>query len=111
MSLYGIQKFFFDVNRNPEVQQVYLGGGVALDDLLTRYPLDQEESAAIREGDIGKLYVMGCNGQLLMHFAPLLDMPWAEYLEAMREGVREHGPVRAGVYAMTTGIDEKLIGI
>ena len=30
-------------------------------------------------------------------------MPWADYIEAMRDGVRRHGPVRAGVYAMTTG--------
>jgi hypothetical protein len=28
-----------------------------------------------------------------MHFAPLLGLPWAEYLEAMREGVRK---LRAG---------------
>ena len=39
-----------------------------------------------------------------MHFAALLGMPWADYIEAMREGVRRHGPVRAGIYAMTTSI-------
>jgi hypothetical protein len=55
--------------------------------------------------------VLGCNGQLLMHFAPLLGMPWAEYIEAMREGVRKYGPVRAGIYAMTTGADEKVAGV
>ena len=50
-------------------------------------------------------------GQLLMHFAPLLGIPWADYLEAMREGVRKYGPVRAGIYAMTTGTDEKVAGV
>ena len=32
-------------------------------------------------------------------------------LKAMREGVRKYGPVRAGIYAMTTGTDEKVAGI
>jgi hypothetical protein len=35
--------------------------------------------------------VLGANGQLLMHFAALLGMPWADYIEAMREGVRRTG--------------------
>ena len=74
--------------------------------LLDDYELDAEEREAILAGDIGKLYVLGANGQLLMHFAALLGMPWADYIEAMREGVRRHGPVRAGIYAMTTSTDE-----
>jgi len=41
----------------------------------------------------------------------LLGMPWADYIEAMREGVRRHGPVRAGIYAMTTSTDEKVAGV
>jgi hypothetical protein len=46
-----------------------------------------------------------------MHFAALLGMPWADYIEAMREGVRRYGPVRAGIYAMTTSLDEKVAGV
>jgi hypothetical protein len=46
-----------------------------------------------------------------MHFAALLGMPWAEYIEAMRGGVRKYGPVRAGIYAMTTSTDEKVAGV
>jgi hypothetical protein len=57
------------------------------------------------------MYVLGTNGQLLMHFAAYLGMPWADYLQAMRDGVARHGPVRAGVYAMTTEIDEKVAGL
>ncbi len=79
--------------------------------LLGAYDFTDEEREAIDAGDIGKLYVLGCNGQLLMHFAPLLGIPWADYLEAMREGVRKYGPVRAGIYAMTTGTDEKVAGV
>ena len=106
-----MQKLLFAMNREPQVQSRYREGGAARDALLAEYDLGEEERAALREGDIGKLYVLGCNGQLLMHFAPLLGMPWAEYIEAMREGVRKYGPVRAGIYAMTTGTSEKVAGV
>ena len=108
MSLYATQKFLYDLNRDPAVQQRYRE---ARDALLAGYDLNNEERNAIAVGDIGKLYVLGCNGQLLMHFAPLLGIPWADYLEAMRDGVRKYGPVRAGIYAMTTSTDEKVAGV
>jgi Aromatic-ring-opening dioxygenase LigAB, LigA subunit len=108
MSLYGTQKLLFHLNRDAGVQKRYRED---LRALLEDYELDAEERAAIVAGDIGKLYVLGSNGQLLMHFAALLGMPWADYIEAMREGVRRHGPVRAGVYAMTTATDEKVAGV
>jgi hypothetical protein len=108
MSLYSTQKFLFHLNRDPAVQQRFRAD---LPALLDAYELDAEERAAILAGDIGKLYVLGSNGQLLMHFAALLGMPWADYIEAMRAGVRRHGPVRAGIYAMTTSTDEKVAGV
>ncbi|WP_426391093.1 aromatic ring-opening dioxygenase subunit LigA [Variovorax sp. R-27] len=111
MSLYAMQKFLFALNREQEVQRRYAEGGEARAALLSAYDFTDEEREAIDAGDIGKLYVLGCNGQLLMHFAPLLGIPWADYLEAMREGVRKYGPVRAGIYAMTTGTDEKVAGV
>ena len=111
MSLYAMQKFLFALNREAEVQSRYAEGGEVRAALLASYDLDGEEREAIATGDIGKLYVLGCNGQLLMHFAPLLGIAWADYLEAMREGVRKYGPVRAGIYAMTTGTDEKVAGV
>lgn len=108
MSLYATQKFLFHLNRDGAVQKRFRSD---LPGLLGDYALDEEERAAIRAGDIGKLYVLGSNGQLLMHFAALLGMPWADYIEAMREGVRRHGPVRAGIYAMTTSTEEKVAGV
>ena len=111
MSLYAMQKFLFALNREPEVQRRYAEGCNARAALLDGFDLSAEEREAIDSGDIGKLYVLGCNGQLLMHFAPLLGMPWADYIAAMREGVRKYGPVRAGIYAMTTAHDEKVAGI
>lgn len=111
MSLYAMQKFLFALNREPDTQRRYLAGGDDRAALLDGYDLNAEEREAIDQGDVGKLYVLGCNGQLLMHFAPLLGMPWADYIAAMRDGVQKHGPVRAGIYAMTTGHDEKVAGV
>ncbi len=38
-----------------------------------------------------------------MHYAAYLQIDWFDYLQAMRDGVDKHGPVRAGTYAMTGG--------
>ncbi|HEX2539590.1 MAG TPA: aromatic ring-opening dioxygenase subunit LigA [Caldimonas sp.] len=108
MSLYATQKFLFNLNRDEAVQKRFREN---LPELLNDYELDAEEREAILAGDIGKLYVLGSNGQLLMHFAALLGMPWADYIESMREGVRRHGRVRAGIYAMTTSTDDKVAGV
>ena len=108
MSLYAAQKLLFHLNREPAVQARFTARARSV---LTDYELTAEEREAFVAGDIGKLYVLGANGQLLMHFAALLGMPWADYIEAMREGVRRHGPVRAGIYAMTTSTDEKVAGV
>ncbi len=111
MSLYTVQKFLYNLNRDVDVQRRYRAGGDERTRLLQDYDLSDEERTAVADGDIGKLYVLGCNGQLLMHFAPLLGVAWADYLEAMREGVRRYGPVRAGIYAMTTSTYEKVAGV
>ena len=97
MSLYCVQKLLYQLNRDPEVRKRYDSDR---DSLLAGYTLTGDELTAIRAGDIGLLYVMGVNGQLLMHYAALLGMPWDDYIRAMREGVRRHGPVRAGIYAL-----------
>jgi len=111
VSLYIVQKFFYDANRSAEIQQRYRDAGATRQALIAEYELTEDERRAIAEGDIGMLYVLGCNGQLLMHFAGLLGVPWADYLESMREGVRKYGPVRAGIYAMTTSTNDKVTGV
>ena len=108
MSLYGMQKFLYHLNRDAKVQQGFKSEPATL---LDEYQLTAQERAAIEAGDIGLLYVLGANGQLLMHFAAYLSMPWADYIQAMRDGVAKHGAVRAGVYAMTTAMDEKVAGV
>ncbi len=88
------------LNREPDAQHQYRQD---LESLLSRYMLTAEEQQALREGDIGLLYVLGVNGQILMHYAAFLGIAWFDYLQLMRDGVAKHGPVRAGVYAMTGG--------
>jgi hypothetical protein len=108
MSLYQMQKFLFDINRDPAVQQRFL---LERTQVLSVYDLTPEERDAIIAGDIGLLYVLGANGQLLMHYAALLGMEWSAYIAAMRDGVRKYGPVRAGLYSMTTGLEEKVADV
>jgi len=108
MSLFALQKVLYDLNRDPRVQQQFRSDVMGL---LDGYDLNAEERAALASGDIGLIYVLGANGQLLMHFAAFLGLPWADYIEAMRDGVARHGPVRDGIYAMTTQMDEKVAGV
>lgn len=100
MSLYQLQKFLYVLNRDEQAQKTYRED---LDALLEQYALSDEEQQALREGDIGLLYVLGVNGQILMHYAAFLGIEWFDYLDLMRKGIAKHGPVRDGVYAMTGG--------
>ena len=97
MSLYYVQKLLYQLNRDPELRRRFDSDA---DSVLKSYALSAEEIDAIRKPDIGLLYVLGVNGQILMHYAAMRGFEWNAYIEAMREGVRRHGPVRAGVYAM-----------
>ncbi len=95
MSLYHLQKLIYQLNRDPAVRRQYEQD---FEGLLQGYELTAEELRAIREPDIGLLYVMGVNGQLLMHYAALRGFEWDAYISAMREGERRYGPVRTGLY-------------
>ena len=104
MSLYYVQKFLYELNRDPKLQDAYRADRR---EVLEPYDLDDTEVEALVEPDIGLLYVLGVNGQILMHFAALHQIEWSDYLQRMRDGVSKHGPVRAGVYAMSgyEGVD------
>jgi len=95
MSLYAVQKLIYQLNRDPQVREQLAQD---LDGLLAQYELTEQERLAIRDPDIGLLYVMGVNGQLLMHYAAFRGFEWNAYIEAMREGERKYGPVRTGLY-------------
>ncbi len=98
MSLYAVQKFLFELNRSEARQQAYLADPAAE---LAGYDLTEEEALALAEPDIGLLFHLGVNGQILMHFAAFHQIEWNDYLQRMRDGIATHGPVREGVYAMT----------
>lgn len=100
MSLYQLQKFLYNLNRDEQAQNRYREN---LEALIDDYELTDEEAGALRKGDIGLLYVLGVNGQILMHYAAFLGIEWFDYLDRMRAGVEQHGPVRDGVYTMTGG--------
>ena len=104
MSLYYVQKFLYELNRDPALQSTYVDDRHAV---LEPYELTDEEVRALTEPDIGLLFHLGVNGQILMHFAALHQIEWADYLQRMRDGIATHGAVREGVYAMTgyEGVD------
>jgi len=100
MSLYHLQKLLYQLNRDPELQQRFLEDKEAV---LEKYKLDEEELAAVRKPDIGLLYILGVNGQILMHYAAMCGYAWPEYIQAMRDALEKHGNVRAGLYVTTDG--------
>ena len=100
MSLYYVQKLIYTLNRDPNVVAQFQAD---MNGVLKNYTLTDEEKHAIREPDIGLLYVMGVNGQLLMHYAALMEYEWDEYIQAMKNGLEEFGQVRAGLYLRTGG--------
>ena len=108
MSLYSLSKLIYVLNRDDDAKRLWRE---APEQLVGQFQLDEEERNAVLQHDIGLIYVLGVNGQLLMHFAALCGIEWADYLRLMREGVQQYGPVRAGLYAMTTAMDEKVAGL
>jgi hypothetical protein len=98
VSLYFVQKFLFELNRDERKQTEY---GADREAVLADYDLTAEERTALTAPDIGLLFHLGVNGQILMHFAAFHQIAWADYLQLMRDGITEHGPVREGVYAVT----------
>lgn len=107
MSLYQLSKLLYELNRDDTLKTRFRANPR---DIVSGYALSEEEREAVLRPDIGLLYVLGVNGQILMHFAAFCGIEWSDYLQRMRDGVKQHGPVRAGIYAMTTSVDEKIAG-
>lgn len=108
MSLYHLSKVLYVLNREDIAKERWRDDPAAW---LDGFTLTDEERTAILSHDIGMLYVLGVNGQILMHFAALCGIAWADYLQRMRDGVQKYGPVRDGLYAMTTKFDERVAGL
>ena len=108
MSLYQLSKLLYHLNRDEDLKSQFRSDPQAA---MKSYDLTGEERRAVLEPDIGLLYVLGVNGQILMHYAAFCAIDWPDYLQRMRDGVKQHGPVRAGVYAMLSGFDDKVAGV
>jgi hypothetical protein len=108
MSLYQLSKLLFQLNRDEEFKARFKSDATGA---IAAWPLDEQERQAVLQPDIGLLYVLGVNGQILMHFAAFCGVEWSDYLQRMRDGVKVHGPVRAGIYALTSGIGDKVAGV
>jgi len=100
MSLYALQKLLYELNRDARVQDEFVADR---EEVLSRFRLSDEEAGAVRNDDIGLLYILGVNGQILMHFAAWRGLAWDEYIQAMKDGLAKHGQVRGGIYAAVDG--------
>ena len=107
MSLYQVSKLLFQLNRDDALKSRFKADPAAA---IAEWPLSDEEREAVLKPDIGLLFVLGVNGQILMHYAALCGIEWSDYLRRMRDGLKEHGPVRGGIGPVTTDADEKIAG-
>lgn len=106
MSLYQLSKLLYQLNRDEGLKRRFAQDAASV---ASDFDLTEEEHTAFVTPDIGLLYVLGVNGQILMHYAALCGVEWADYLQRMRDGVKKHGPVRAGIYALMSSPEEKLV--
>lgn len=102
MSLYHVQKFLYQLNRDPATQSRFK---TDVESLLSDYKLTDEEKIWLTNGDVGELYIHGVNGQILMHYAAFIGQDWDEYIQAMKAGLTKHGQVRDGIYRVVDGGD------
>ncbi|NHN38020.1 aromatic ring-opening dioxygenase subunit LigA [Pseudomaricurvus alcaniphilus] len=100
MSLYYVQKLLYELNRDEDLQTQFFADK---DSVLADYKLTEEERLALTTPDIGLLYILGVNGQILMHYAAMCGYAWPEYIQAMRDALEKYGNVRAGLYVTTDG--------
>ncbi len=100
MSLYNVQKILYQLNRDSKLQQQFTEDK---NSVLDEYKLEADEREALSKPDIGYLYILGVNGQILMHYAAMCGLEWPEYIQAMRDALDKHGNVKAGLYATTDG--------
>ena len=79
------------------MQEAYTADRLAV---LEPYALTDEEAEALTAPDIGKLYVLGVNGQILMHFAAFHQIEWRTTSSAcaMASTITDRC---VGVYAIT----------
>lgn len=84
MSLYQVQRLFFDIHNDLDLRKDYLSNPSAV---AKPYDLSDTERAVILSKDIRTLYRMGVNPWLLFQFAHMVGMKNDEYLKQIRGGL------------------------
>lgn len=85
---YWMNRVLFDVHHKPDHLQRYLDSP---DDYMSAIPLAQDKRAAIRNNDIGVMYLAGVNPYLLRAHCLGLRIPEARFLESLRAVGEEVG--------------------
>lgn len=80
MSLYGVQKLLYHLNKDAATR---LRFAQEHDALLAEYVLTQDERRALAEADVGRLHLMGVHPLLLAPFAGRSGLKWPDYLAAL----------------------------
>lgn len=88
MSVYYLDKLMYQLNRDPGFVERFQADR---EGVLDEFRLTDEERQAVLDEDIGKLYSLGNQPQLLMHYAALVGYAWMDYIEAMRKGAETYG--------------------
>jgi len=81
MSLYGVQKLLFRMNKDAATRARFTADR---DALLAEYTLTEEERRALAEADVGRLHLMGVHPLLLAPFAGRSGLKWPDYLAALK---------------------------
>jgi hypothetical protein len=81
MSLYQVQRLFFDIHNDLDLRKDYLSNPT---EVAKPYDLSDAERTVILSKDIGTLYRMGVNPWLLFQFAHMVGMKNDEYLKQIR---------------------------
>lgn len=87
MQAYNVQKLIFHMNTRPSVYQRYDADRGAL---FAEYKLTEEEQDYIETMNVGALYQMGVQPQLLAPFAGRENIAWPDYIK----GMETPGPLR-----------------
>lgn len=82
MSLYQVQRLFFDIHNDLDLRKKYLSNPEAI---AKPYDLSDIERSAVLSKDITSLYRMGVNPWLLFQFAHMVGIKNDEYLKQIRE--------------------------
>jgi len=98
-----LQRALDQLSNDASLQRLWrLDRAAALDCL----PLTAAQRSALGAADIGLLHVLGVGGQRLLAFAAFVGLSEDEALARMRDGERQHGPVRAGAYGEADAIGD-----